>query len=206
MNSKRLKILSIIIVSLGYGNSLYSQWKNPPQQVDSTQSKFDYHLTLSSGVVSNGFSTAAYTAISPSVTYNLSSKISINAGFSILSDIGPHGYEIGKNEVDLSPRRETQMVSGRVSATYHSENLLVKGTVFYVGGTLSPAFSRCIIPTKINSFGGTVSVNYKTEKDNILSLNVAIIRDKGDFPLLYNGYMHSPFSTFGNCYNPFIMY
>lgn len=206
MNSKGLKILSIVIVVLGYTNNLHSQWKTPPQQVDSTQSKFNYHLMLSSGVISNGLETAAYTIVSPSITYNISSKTNITAGFSILSDLSPNGYEIGKHEVDLSPRRETLMASGKVSATYHSEKLLVKGTIFYLGGTLSPVFSRYTKPMKINSFGGAVSVNYKTEKDNILSLNVAIIKNEGDFPMLYNSYIHSPFSFFSNSYNPFIMY
>lgn len=206
MNKRSLKIFATIIAMFGYCSFAYSQWRIPPTSTDSTQAKRDYHLVLRTGVVSSELFSTSYVSVSPSVSFNITPKTTLNMGFSVLSTMGLHGIEIGKHDSDLAPRKETNLVSGKISATYKNENLLVRGSIYYLTGT-APTIFQCKKNTDLNSFGGSLSLAYKTDNDNILTLNVAVIKSNVNYPLMYMyNNVYSPFSLFDDCYNSFLTY
>ena len=211
-NKKYTKISIVLAMAMSISVCTLAQWKDPSRfaKNDTCSSpKYDYHLTLGSGVISNGFDATAYTAISPSFHFKVTPKLNINTGLTLLSDLSPHGMQIGNGSKDIPTHSPTtQMLSGYVQAEYQADsNLYISGTAFYIGGTLSPAFSLFGCPREISSYGGAATINYKTKNNNTISINVAVIKNNKDMLPLYGNYHHmSSFSPFNYYYNPFIRY
>ncbi len=200
-------VLFICIMSIA--NSNYAQWKEPIHQLpDTSISKFNYQISLSTGVISNFHKAEAYIQVAPSFSYQVNSKFRVNAGFSFLSDLNPNGYIIGKkDEPDLSPRKDkTQMASVYVQTEYMpNDRLWISASAFYIGGTLSSLTSGFGSPLDLSTFGGVAALRYRIGENTFIDFNVAVIRSNQNLPpFLWNSYFdHSPYPFSGFNQNPF---
>ena len=194
---KHIRILYIAAATLFIcaNGSVLGQWKNPERaSSDSLGQRMETHLMLSTGVVSSHYYSSAYTLVAPSFSFRVNDKVKVNAGFALLTDFIPHGYEIkAKEEKDLKPLKEpaagTHFASGYLGMTYvPNSNMTVSATAFYMGGSLTNVVAG-LRPMDISSWGGNARMTYKTSQGKTLDVSVTFIKHNRDFPFM----MHNPF-------------
>lgn len=162
-------------------------------QPDSLQ-RFNYHVSLFSGVYSGWGETHGYMGVAPSFSYTFNDHWKLKAGFMALSDLNPN---FTPQERSLAPRRNTTTVlAGAVRAEYQAnDHLWFAASAFYVGGQLNPVWVPGNSAYTLQAYGVSTSMRYKTKHNNYLDLSMTYIHDNTGVlaPLLCD-----PYYSYGN--------
>lgn len=148
------------------------------QEADSLQ-RFDYHMSFTTGVSSIMGNVHNFAVVDPSFNFNINPKLTLQAGFTVVSDIRMNNYQLqGQEPSSLAPRRSTSMIGSEVSAIYKvNDRLTVAGSVYYLGGELQPWFCPEGRPLDVNAYGFSASMSYKTRNNNRIDLYFDILHD-----------------------------
>ena len=105
-------------------------------------SRWDFHLSTGTSMVSVGGKGNAYMWVAPSVDYRASERLTLRGGFVAAGSL-LGGYELRGNSRSLAPvRRGTQLMGASVGADYQaSDRLTLWATLTHVGGWHEPLWT-----------------------------------------------------------------
>ncbi len=141
-------------------------------------SRWDFHLSAGTSMVSMCGNGNAYLWAAPSVEYRASDRLTLRGGFGAVGSL-LGGYELQGNRRSLSPvRRGTQLMGVAVGADYQvSERLTLWATLTYVGGWHEPLWSPFneSWPVGITTLSGGFS--YALSDDSLLEMHFHFVHD-----------------------------
>ena len=185
----------LLLMLIPSAKCLAQQKDGNPSNPDTVQTtdmlhKFNYHVSLFSGVYSGWGETHSYMGVAPSFSYTLNERWKLKAGFVAMSDINPN---FTPQERSLAPRRNnsTTALAGTINAEYQAtDRLLISSSIFYVGGQLDPVWVSGNSVSTLQAYGVSAAMHYKTKHNNYLDLSMTYIHDNTGAlaPLFYNPY------------------
>lgn len=183
-----------------------------PQSQDSLLPRWEPHLAVGTGFTSSTQGdNRLFTAVAPSLTYHASDKLSLFAGFSILSDLGLNpNYNVGRS---YAPRRNnggTGLVTVEAGGEYQlNEKVWLAASVWHVGGQYAPFFGPLNGDAmEVSATAISAAAAFRFKNDNFLHLSFTIVRDHaGTLPWMYHdAWMHSGFGWGGGMASPYTPY
>lgn len=202
---RKLLLLSIfILASIGL----------QAQYAKDSVSKWDYHLTVGTGVVSDfDNQVKGYYMIAPEIEYNPNSRWSIKAGFNAISDMDSYVFK-GREPRSLAPRKNSSTAVGvHLSAQYQvNDRLWLGATVFHIGGqsslmyTFNPYYGwQFGAPVDLGITGMSADMRYRIGDSSYLDLHISVMRDQyGTLPILYDNLYLNTYRI-GTGFGPFNM-
>ncbi|MBQ1409153.1 MAG: hypothetical protein IIY87_05290 [Bacteroidales bacterium] len=180
-----------------------------------TLQPWEFHLSLGTGFVGSGFSSATFSGITPSVVYRPNDKWTIRASATMLHSytLAPDGYAIqGRRPRSMAPLRDPNpmALALNVSATYKvNDRLWLAAKLMRLNGglasgaILNPWFAPDM-PVDLNATAVSAAMRYRFGDDNYLDIHMSFINDHTGAlgPLLFGGPYGSPYyyhsTTFGS--------
>lgn len=211
MNIKGIAIFHLAVLM---SFSMFAQWnRNAEKSLNDSISKWDYHLSVGTGVMGNRDDARCYTLVAPSISYRPTDRWKINGGFGVMSDFGlVNTYKVDfsntPSRVPLKQQSNTGIVAGYVAAEYQAnEKLWLAASIFGVSGQYNPFFFGNGQSLPVGLYGGSASMTYKIGDDSFLHLSLHIINDNmGTLPFLYHdALMYSGIGCYG-LMNPYYMH
>lgn len=181
---------------------------------DDSLRRWQFHLSMGTGIVGSRHATSPYFTITPSLTFQPSDRLKINASVTMLDSYSmyPGGYNIRGREVrNLAPVRNYSAAAAAlsVSATYRaSDRLWVAASLFHTSGGLASAalvnpWFPADMPLMLDATAFSAAMRYRIGESSFLDIHLTVIDDRtGAFtPMLfgtpfggyYGDYIFSPF-------------
>lgn len=127
-------IVTTLLLLLSAGAT--AQWK---AEGEADSSRWDFHLSAGTTLVSGWGGGDAYVWTSPSVTWRANERLTLGGGFAYTGSL-LSGYELQVRGRSLVPRRRgTQLLTAHAEAEYRvNDRLTLWGAVSHVGGWHEP--------------------------------------------------------------------
>jgi len=181
------------MVFIALGVSAMAQWR-PASEVDTWSdrqpaersafregddtSRWDFHLSTGTAMVTVGDRGNAYIWAAPKVEYRASDRLSLYGGFSAVGSL-LGGYELRGYERSYAPRRRgTQVVSGGVGAEYRvNERLSIWASLEHTGGWHESLWipDGESMPVGVTTLSGGFS--YALSEESLLEFHFHVVHD-----------------------------
>lgn len=181
MLTKNCKIIIFVLCLLpslmGWAQyRYYSPYNNPTYNnvsaADSTE-RLQVHGQVMAGIASGWGEVHSYTAINPTIRYQLNDKWTLKAGFAVVNDID---IATRQQPRSLAPRKNSSTAAAvAVGTEYQHNNLLFSASAFYLGGQTDPLWSNT--PYNLEAYGVSATMHYRLNDNNYLSLHVGLFYD-----------------------------
>ena len=171
MYKKITLILAVMAIALGVA----AQREAEPA-VDS--SRWDFHLSTGTTVMSMCGKGNAYVWVAPSVDYHASDRLTLHGGFATVGSL-LGGYELRGNVRSLAPvRRGTQLMGVTAGAEYQmNDRLNVWASLTYVGGWHEPLWSPFNESFNIGVSAFSGGFSYALSDDSLLEMHFHFVHD-----------------------------
>lgn len=141
-------------------------------------SRWDFHLSTGTSVVSMCGKGNAYLWVTPSVDFHASDRLTLHGGFAAAGSL-LGGYELRGNARSLAPvRRGTQLMGATVGAEYQaSDRLNFWATLTYIGGWHEPLWSPCNESLHVGVTALSGGFSYALSDESMLEMHFHFIHD-----------------------------
>lgn len=166
-------------------------------------SRWDYHLSVGSSLMTSKGKGNAYMWVAPSVNYQANDRLTLRGGFlAVGSLLG--GYELQGNSRSLAPcRRGTQLMGAAIGADYTvSDRLTLWATVMHIGGWHEPVWSPFNEAFNIGVIALSGGFSYALSDESMLEMHFHFVHDHYGNDAL--GILGHPYYGYGvPCYEIF---
>lgn len=169
------KKITIIMVVLAAALGVSAQ-RNVEVAADT--SRWDFHLSAGTSVVSCMGKGNAYTWAAPSVEYRANDRLTLHGGFAAVGSL-LGGYELRGNSRSLAPvRRGTQLVGVAAGVDYRvSDRLTLWATVTHVGGWHEPLWLPFNESFQVGVTTLSGGFSYALSEESMLEMHFHFVHD-----------------------------
>lgn len=141
--------------------------------------RFQYHISLGTGVLDGWGSTHAYTLVAPTFEYQLSPKVKAFGGFAVCNDVNATLYRWAPRTPSYLPRRNSSVAGAAAAGVLYQPNdrLTLAACAYYLGGQADPLWNAGR-PVDLNAFGVSGAMNYRFGKNSSLSIFFDYVHDQ----------------------------
>ena len=174
--------------------------------------RWDFHLSLGSGIMGGSYSSASYLGVTPSLVFRPTDRLKITASATILDSYSLSGgnyYIRGREPRSLAPlRNPARAASVSVAVSYRvNDRLWVAASLHTLGGMLANGalvnpWLAGTPPMDLDATAFSASMRYRMGDNSFLDLHMTLIEDRTGAlgPLLFA----NPYSGFyGPAYGGF---
>lgn len=141
-------------------------------------SRWDFHLSTGTSMVSVGGKGNAYMWVAPSVDYRASERLTLCGGFVAAGSL-LGGYELRGNSRSLAPvRRGTQLMGASVGADYQaSDRLTLWATLTHVGGWHEPLWTPFDESLRVGVTALSAGFIYALSEESMFEMHFHFVHD-----------------------------
>lgn len=145
---------------------------------EADSSRWDFHLSTGTSVMSSGKKADTYLWVSPSVGYRASDRLTLHGGFSAVGSL-LGGYELRGDSRNLAPlRRGTRLMKLEAGVDYKvSDRLSLWATVMHLGGWHEPVWSPLGEAFRVGVTAVSGGFSYALSDESLLEMHFHFVHD-----------------------------
>lgn len=171
MYKKTILIMAVLAMACG-------AWAQQDTVSAKDTSRWDFHLSAGTSMVTCMGKGNAYVWAAPSVDYQPSDRLTLHGGFvAVGSLLG--GYQLQGNARSLAPvRRGTQLVGATVGADYQvNDRLTIWASLTHVGGWHEPLWLPFDESMRVGVTAFSGGFSYALSDESLLEMHFHIVHD-----------------------------